>query len=96
MGLPIASIETEQSIYESSKSDLLLVLSDTPSLIKRLSMVGHNPSFEYLDHNLAPKIPPAKKGNFMLTAILAYFHLGLRWSTLVGDSWIQRPKDLHQ
>ena len=56
----------------------------------------HNPSFVYLVHNLAPKIPPAKKGNLMLTAALAYFQLDLRWSTLVGDSWIQRPKDLHQ
>ena len=96
MGLPIASIETEQSIYESSKSDLFLVLSDTPSLIKRLSLVRHNPSFVYLVYNLAPKIPPAKKGNLMLTAALAYFQLDLRWSTLVGDYWIQRPKDIHQ
>jgi len=96
MGLAINSIKTEQSIYEASTSDLLQVLSHIPNSVQRLLLVGHNPSFEYLVHALAPKVPPAKNGNLMPTAALAYFQLNSHWSNLLGDAWVQRPKDLQK
>ena len=94
MGLSVDSIQTEKSIYEASASNLLQVLSYTSDLVQRLLLVGHNPSFEYLVHNLAPNVPPAENGNLMPTAALAYFQLDSQWSTLIGDAWIQRPKNL--
>ncbi|MCK4841853.1 MAG: histidine phosphatase family protein [Methylococcales bacterium] len=96
MGLAQDSIETDQSIYEASISDLRQILFDIPTSVQRLLLVGHNPGFEYLVHNLAPNIPSADNGNLMPTAALAYFQLDSQWSRLVGDSWVQRPKDLPQ
>lgn len=75
MGLAIDSIKTEQSIYEASVSDLLLLLSHISGSVQRLLLVGHNPSFEYLVHTFAPKVPPEKNGNLIPTAALAYFQL---------------------
>ena len=94
MGITVDSIETDKSIYEASLSDLQHALSQIPDSVHRLLMVGHNPGFEYLVHSLAPNIPTATNGNLMPTATLAYFQLDSQWSTVIGDSWIQRPKDL--
>jgi len=95
MGLAVDSIETDKSIYEANLSDLHQVFSNISNSVQRLLLVGHNPSFEYLVHHLAPNVTPAKNGNLMPTAALAYFQLDSQWSTLVGDAWVQRPKDLH-
>jgi len=94
MGLSINAIKTKQSIYEANTSDLLQVLADIPNSVHRLLLVGHNPSFEYLVRNLAPNIAPAANGNLMPTATVAFFQLDSQWTTLTGESWIQRPKDL--
>jgi len=77
-------------------SDLHQVLSNISNSVQRLLLVGHNPSFEYLVHNLAPNVTPAKNGNLMPTAALVYFQLDSQWSTLDGNAWVQRPKELHK
>ena len=94
MGLAINSIETKKCIYEASVSDLRQVLSQIPNSIQRLLLVGHNPGFEYLVTDLAPNIPIPNNGNLMPTATLAYIQLDSQWSSLLGHSWVQRPKDL--
>ena len=94
MGLDVADIQTKQSIYEASVSDLHHVLSQTPDPVQRLLLVGHNPSFEYLVHQLAPNIPAANNGKLMPTATVACLQLDSHWSHLQGNSFIQRPKDL--
>ncbi len=87
-------IQTEQSIYEASVSDLQQILSQIPNTINRLLLVGHNPSFEYLVHQLAHHLPAASNGNLMPTATIAYMQLDSQWLSLQGDSFIQRPKEL--
>jgi len=94
MKINTKSIQTEQSIYEASLSDLHHLLSQTPSSAHRLLLVGHNPGFEYLVRQLAPNIPAANNGNLMPTAAIAYLQLDSQWFHLQGDSFIQRPKDL--
>jgi len=95
MGLATKNIQPEKIIYEASVADLKKVLSKVPNSIQRIILVGHNPSFEYLVHELAPHIPAAKNGNLMPTAAIAYLQLDSQWSFLQGDSFIQRPKDLN-
>jgi phosphohistidine phosphatase len=94
LGIEHDSIQIEQSIYEASVSDLHRLLSQIPASVHRLLLVGHNPGFEYLVHQLAPKIPAASNGNLIPTATIAFLQLDSQWSHLQGDSFIQRPKDL--
>lgn len=94
IGLDISTIQIEQSIYEASLTNLQRVLSQIPDSIQRLLLVGHNPAFGYLVHQLAPSIPAANNGNLMPTAAIAYLQLDSQWSSLQGDGIIQRPKDL--
>jgi len=95
MEIDINSIQTEQSIYEASLTDLHRLLSQVPKSTQRLLLVGHNPAFEYLVRQLAPNIPTASKSNLMPSAAIAYLQLDSQWSQLQGNSFIQRPKDLH-
>jgi len=95
IGLTTKNIQTEKIIYEASVADLKKVLSKIPSSIQRIILVGHNPGFEYLVHELAPHISAANNGNLMPTAAIAYLQLDSQWSFLQGDSFIQRPKDLN-
>lgn len=92
MGIPIDSIQIEESIYEASLSDLQQVLSNVPDSIQRLLLVGHNPGFESLLSELAPNIPEDEKR--MSTATLAYLQLDSKWSFLQDNYLIQRAKDL--
>jgi len=93
IGLDINTIQTKQRIYEASLADLQRVLSQIPDSIQRLLLVGHNPAFGYLVHQLAPTIPAANNGNLMPTSAIAYLQLDSRWSSLQGNGIIQRPKD---
>jgi len=95
MEIDINSIQTEQSIYEASLTDLHRLLSQVPKSTQRLLLVGHNPGFEYLVRQLTPNIPTASHANLMPTAAIAYLQLDSQWSQLQGKSFIQRPKDLH-
>jgi len=95
MEIDINSIQTKQSIYEASLTDLHRLLSQVPKSTQRLLLVGHNPAFEYLVRQLAPNIPTASKSNLMPSAAIAYLQLDSQWSQLQGNSFIQRPKDLH-
>lgn len=94
MEIDTNSIQTEQSIYEASLTDLHKLLSQIPKSTQRLLLVGHNPGFEYLVRQLSPNIPAANNGNLMPTAAIAYLQLDSQWLHLQGDSFIQRPKDL--
>ena len=94
LDLAFDSLQLDKCIYEASLPNLKQVLSQTSNSVHRLLLVGHNPGFEYLVRNLSPDIPMAKNGNLMPTASLAYLQLDMQWSTLYGQSWIQRPKDL--
>jgi len=94
MEIDINSIQTEQSIYEASLTDLHRLLSQVPKSTQRLLLVGHNPSFEYLVRQFTPNIPTASNANLMPTAAIAYLQLDSQWSQLQGKSFVQRPKDL--
>jgi len=94
MGLATDSIQTDKSIYEASVSNLRQVLSQVPDSAQCLLLVGHNPSFDYFVDQLNSHIPAASNGNLMPTAALAYFELNSKWTSVIGDSWIQRAKEL--
>ncbi len=94
MGVSAQIIQTEKSIYEASLSDLHLVLHAIPESTQRLLLVGHNPGFESLVSDLAPKIQIPDDGKLMPTATLAYLQLNSQWTALQGRSLIQRAKDL--
>lgn len=94
MGLPVHLIKTDKSIYAAELSDLLLLLSETPSSVHRLLLVGHNPGLEDLLNYLVPGIPIPEDGKLLPTATLAYLQLDQQWTSLIGNYIIQRAKDL--
>lgn len=94
IGIETNTIQTDKNIYEASVSDLHQLLLTIPDSTQRLLLIGHNPGLEYLVRQLAPNIPAASNGNFMPTAAIAYLQLDSHWSSLQGNCFIQRPKDL--
>ena len=94
MGLPLDTIQIEDSIYEACLADLHQVLSHIPDGIHRCLLVGHNPGFEYLLSDLTADISMPDHGKSMPTATLAYLELDSNWFLLQGSCRIQRPKDL--
>ncbi|NOR81383.1 MAG: histidine phosphatase family protein [Methyloprofundus sp.] len=96
MGLAVDTIQTEKTIYEASLTDLRQVLSNIPSSVQRLLLVGHNPGFESLLNHLAPNIPIPDDRNLMPTAALAYLQLDPQWKHLKGKYLIQRVKNLRE
>jgi len=94
LSLPSHTIKTDDLIYEARLADLRQALLQTPDSVHRLLLVGHNPGLEYLLSYLAPDISIAADGKLMPTAALAYLEVDAQWSSLQGDCWVQRVKDL--
>jgi len=94
LGISAQTIQTDKLIYQASLSNLNQVLLTAPDSAQRLLLVGHNPALESLVSLLAPNATYSTNGKLMPTAALAYFQLDSHRSSLLGEYWIQRVKDL--
>jgi len=94
LGISAQTIQTDKLIYQASLADLNRVMLTVPDSVQRLLLVGHNPGLESLVSLLAPNAPYSANGKLMPTAALAYFQLDSHRSSLQGDYWVQRVKDL--
>ena len=50
---PLKNIQYDENIYEADDSQILDVIYGVDNAIKKLMLVGHNPSFTYFSHFLA-------------------------------------------
>ena len=88
----VIATRLEPAIYEASMARLLSVLRRTPASVQRLMLVGHNPGFEELAHDLvrtADKEAAARLDKKYPTsglAVLAFEH----------DAWAKvTPRSAH-
>jgi phosphohistidine phosphatase len=99
MSIPVHSIQTDNRIYGADLDDLLLILSEIPSTIDRVMLVGHNPDLEELVEYFVPDIQIAPDGKLVPTATLVHLQLDQEWDSIqdihkVVSYKIQRPRDL--
>ena len=76
-------VKQDQRIWEASTSQLLDVISDTPTDCKKLMIVGHNPGFESLLLLLA-SVPNHfyKDYKLLTTGTLAVLNISCDWQSL--------------
>jgi phosphohistidine phosphatase len=94
-----SGIRFDPRLYDASVDVVLQVLGEVPSSVRRVLIVGHNPSLEDLVHHLggdAVEVP--EDGKVLPTAAVARFGMPADWGSLprgVGTlRWIRRPRDL--
>ncbi|MCG6871761.1 MAG: CHAD domain-containing protein [Gammaproteobacteria bacterium] len=90
-------IEFDRRLYLADLDRLLGVLRETPDVVRRLLLVGHNPGFEDLARHLGVTEPA--DGKFLPTASLARIAFNGSWSALTAGeastvNELIRPKDL--
>ncbi|MCB1828730.1 MAG: histidine phosphatase family protein [Gammaproteobacteria bacterium] len=101
MGLKAASISRDERIYAAGLSALMDVVRATPTEVKRLMLVGHNPGVEQLLNYLVREdIAETDDGKLLPTATIARLILDCEWSKAGAgcaqlDS-ITRPKSLEE
>jgi phosphohistidine phosphatase len=76
-------IVEDERIYETSLSDLLLVLADIPAEKSRAMLVGHNPGLEsLLLYLVEEEIPIPPDGKLLPTASMARLMMPEDWQKL--------------
>ncbi len=80
------SIHYDDRIYEASVAALKTVLTDCPTLSRRVLLIGHNPGLDELLLNLAVDAAPAEDGKLFATATLARLSLPDDWHRLPPKS----------
>ncbi len=91
MSLPLNSIQTDERIYGADIDDFLQIISEIPTTVRRILLVGHNPGMEELLEYLTPVITIPEDGKLMPTATIACLKMHNNKAT---DYIIQRPRDL--
>ncbi len=83
LALPVESVRWEERLYLADLAALLEILEGTPSSIRRLLLVGHNPGLdELLIHLCGAEVPRNAAGKSMTTAAIAHVALPDGWSHL--------------
>ena len=90
-GLPEAiDLVTDDRIYDNDVDALLDVIRDTPSSVQTVALVGHNPSFEDLAHELDDGAGDAAARQEMQrkfpTSAVAVFEPSGAWSEIAPHS----------
>jgi phosphohistidine phosphatase len=99
MKLSSISIQTDNRIYGADLDELLLILSEIPSTIHCVMLVGHNPDLEELVEYFIPDIEIPPDGKLIPTATLVHLQLEQQWDSIqdtheVVSYKIQRPRAL--
>jgi phosphohistidine phosphatase len=92
------TVRHEERLYASDLASLVAVIGETPSEIRRLMIVGHNPTLEVFVQILAESWEPADGGKFFPTCALAWLRLDGEWSDLQDGTGtlleLVRPREL--
>jgi len=76
-------VHKDVRLYDATVEDLIEVLRETPDTVKRVLLVGHNPSLEgLLVHLSHAPVPRNERDGFLVPTALAHLRIESSWKNL--------------